>query len=145
MNSSAVKYVISSVLSTAVDKLVYYFLFTPLGTLKAQYIARAVSSLLNFNLNRFFAFKSKGSYWKAMLKYYCVCIPQVLIESFLLKSVLDKLNVTEPILATCLNFAVQLIIFCISYFIQKKWVFKKEVDLEDGTEEELIGKNENNA
>lgn len=127
MNSSAVKYVISSILSTAVDKIAYYFLFTPLGTLRAQYIARAISSLLNFNLNRFFAFKSTGNYWKAMLKYYCVCIPQVLIESFLLKAVLENLNVTTPFLATCLNFAVQMVIFCISYFIQKKWVFKNDV------------------
>ena len=124
MKSSAVRYIISSVLSTVLDKAVYYFLFTPLGTLKAQYIARALSSLLNFNLNRFFSFKSTAGYLKAMLKYYCVCIPQVLIESFLLKAVLEGLNVTRPLIATCLNFAVQMVIFCISYFIQKKWVFK---------------------
>ena len=126
MNSPAVKYVISSVLSTVVDKAAYYFLFTPLGTLRAQYLARAISSLINFNLNRFYAFRSTGNYWKAMLKYYCVCIPQVLIESFLLKTVIDNLNVTEPFIATCLNFAVQMIIFCISFIIQKKWVFKNK-------------------
>jgi len=151
LNASTVKYVISSLLSTLLDKTVYYLLLGPLalGTLISQYTARALSSLLNFNLNRFFVFKSKEKYGRAMLKYYCVCIPQVLIESFLLKYLLRtllhidtspgaELSSKQTLLATCLNFAVQMVIFCVSYIIQKKWVFNGEKETETNENPEEI-------
>ena len=60
-----------------------------------------------------------------MLEYYCVCIPQMIISMFLLDKLLDGLNISAPILAACVRVVVDTLLFFISYFIQKKWVFKE--------------------
>ena len=126
MDLSAVRYVLSSVLSVAADNVIYYFLFTPLGTVWAQIIARVLSSQFNFNMNNFFVFKNKENYWGSMGKYYCLCVPQALISVFAVKKLTDMLSVTKPMLATAIKLCVDFILFVISYIIQHKWVFNSE-------------------
>ena len=126
MDLSAVRYVLSSVLCVAADNVIYYFLFTPLGTVWAQIIARVLSSQFNFNMNNFFVFKNKENYWGSMGKYYCLCVPQALISVFAVKKLTDMLSVTKPMLATAIKLCVDFILFVISYVIQHKWVFNSE-------------------
>lgn len=123
MDLSTLRYVISSVLSVAADNVIYYFLFTPLGSVWAQIIARVLSSQFNFNLNNFFVFKNKDNYLGSMGKYYCVCVPQALISVFVVKKLTDMLSVTRPMLATGIKLCVDFILFVLSYIIQHKWVF----------------------
>ena len=124
-NSSAIRYVISAVASWALDNQLYYVLFSVLGSTGAQITARVLSSLFNFNMNRSFVFRSRDLYWKDMLEYYCVCVPQTVISVVLLGSLVKKLSISAPNIATYMKIAVDTLLFCISYFIQKKWVFKE--------------------
>lgn len=47
--------------------------FAELG---ATAIARACSSFANFNANNAVVFGNKGHYKRALLRYYCLCIPR---------------------------------------------------------------------
>ena len=123
-NSSAIRYAISAVSSWAVDNLLYFVLFSALGTTAAQVTARVLSSVFNFNMNRSFVFRSRDNYWKDMIEYYCVCVPQTVISVVLLGALVDRLSISAPGIATCAKVVVDLVLFVISYFIQKKWVFK---------------------
>jgi putative flippase GtrA len=124
-NSSALRYVISAVSSWIVDNLLYFLLFSFAGSTAAQVIARVLSSVYNFNLNRSFVFRSRDHYWKDMLEYYCVCVPQTMISVVLLQALVDRLSISSPGLATAVKILVDLVLFCISYVIQKKWVFRE--------------------
>ena len=131
MNSTPFRYVISSALSFGVDNLIYYLLFSLVGSVPAQIIARVISSFFNFNLNRSFVFKSNDGYLKSLAKYYCLCVPQLAVSTVLVKIVTDRLSVTAPLLATGIKIAIDAVLFCISFLIQNKWVFKKKADSDD--------------
>ncbi len=124
-NSSALRYVISSLSSWAVDYAVFYCLFSTVGAVSAQIIARVLSSLFNFNVNRFFVFRSGDRYLKDMLEYYCVCAPQAFVSVVLLGSLVKRMSISAPGAATVVKVIVDTTLFCISYVIQKKWVFKE--------------------
>ena len=127
------RYLVSAVLSWVVDNGLYLLLFTVLGgslaaaaaSTAAQVIARVLSSLFNFHMNKFFAFRSREPYWSALGKYYCVCVPQTLISVLALTSLVAALSIASPILATGVKVLIEVVLFCLSYLIQKKWVFKK--------------------
>ena len=86
--------------------------------------ARALSSFYNFNMNRL-VFRSRGSYGREVLKYYCLCIPQTLISMVCLTALVRALEISSPGFATFVKILVETALFFISYFIQKFWVFKK--------------------
>ena len=121
----AVKFALSSFSAWIVDNGLYYLLCLIMGIgAGAQIIARVVSSFLNFNMNRSYVFRKQGNYFRDMLKYYCVCIPQTAVSVLILHFVVDALSVSIPAIALVLKILIELLLFVISYFIQKKWVFK---------------------
>ena len=128
---SGFRYVVSSVCSWLVDNGLYLLLMTLLGTRLAaaaastvsQISARVLSSLFNFTMNDRFVFRNGENHWKAFLKYYCLCIPQTLISVVCLTALVAGLKIGQPALATLVKIVVELILFVISYYIQKKWVF----------------------
>ena len=130
---SGFRYVVSAVCSWLVDNGLYLLLMTALsGRLAAaaastasQITARALSSLFNFTMNDRFVFRSGGDHWKAFLKYYCLCIPQTLISVLCLTALVAALQISHPLLATLVKIVIETLLFVISYFIQKKWVFRK--------------------
>ena len=125
-------YALSSLMGAVADLLVFY-LFRRLfeghmedGTavLLSTVIARAVSSFLNFNLNHKVVFHGEDAYGKTMLRYYCLAIPQMLLSAGLV-ALLSRLAETgATILTTGIKFCVDVLLFFISYRIQRKWVFK---------------------
>ena len=129
---SGFRYAVSSGLSFLLDNGLYHSLFTLLlgkygagaASSAAQALARAVSSFFNFNMNDRFAFQNKSDHGKACLKYYCLCIPQTLVSMVCLTSLVKSLRIASPALATAVKVMVETALFFISYFIQKKWVFK---------------------
>ncbi len=124
-DSSALRYVLSSAASFVVDVLLFRGFFSALGAMPAHIAARAMSSLFNFNMNKFFVFRSRDRYWKDLLEYYCVCVPQALVSMFLLGALVERLSISAPGMATFVKVAVDTLLFFISYFIQKKWVFRE--------------------
>lgn len=125
-------YAASSLVGSLADLLAFY-LFRLLfegrmedGTavLLATVIARAISSFLNFNLNRKVVFHGQDGYGKTMLRYYCLAVPQMLISAGLV-ALLSRLAETgASVLTTLIKFCVDIILFFLSFRIQQKWVFK---------------------
>ncbi len=134
-SGSGFRYIISAICSWIVDNGLYLLLLSLLGmrfstaamaSTAAQVIARALSSIFNFNMNDLYVFRSKENYWKAMGKYYCLCLPQTFVTVVCLTALISALNISVPIIATLVKIILELVIFIISYFIQNKWVFKKK-------------------
>jgi len=135
MSGSGFRYIVSAVCSWIVDNGLYLLLLSMLGmrmstaaaaSTLAQVIARALSSVFNFNMNDLYVFRSKENYWKAMGKYYCLCLPQTFVTVVCLTALVSVLHISMPIIATVVKILLELVIFIISYFIQNKWVFKKK-------------------
>ena len=92
---------------------------------KSRTAARVISSLFNFTMNDRYVFRNNENHWKALGKYYCLCVPQTFISVVCLTALVNALKIGAPTLATLVKVALELVLFVISYFIQKKWVFKK--------------------
>ena len=134
ITGSGFRYLVSSVLSFLLDNGLYRILFAlffgsmakEAASALGQGIARALSSLFNFTMNDRFVFRNKSDHGKAFLKYYCLCIPQTLLSMVCLTALVKALEISSPGLATFVKIVVETLLFFISYFIQKKWVFKKK-------------------
>ena len=89
--------------------------------------ARAVSSVFNFTFNKKMVFSCKNDLLKTFLKYYALCIPQMLV-SWGLVSLIEKFVAPNAgaFLVTVIKLVVDTVLFVVSYQIQKHWVFKKE-------------------
>ena len=128
---SGFRYIVSAVCSWLVDNGLYLLLMTLLGgrlaaaaaSTVSQISARVLSSLFNFTMNDRYVFRNGENHWKAFLKYYCLCIPQTLISVVCLTALVAGLKIGHPVLATLVKIVIELILFVISYYIQKKWVF----------------------
>ena len=86
-------------------------------------IARAVSSFFNFNLNNRLVFDNRGSYGKAMLRYYCLALPQLAASTLLLNLFVRLLHLESAQAATLVKIVADGCLFVLSFFIQKFWVF----------------------
>lgn len=131
------RYIISSTMSFVVDNLLYYlflrYIFGGIAAMNelevstfSQLLARALSSFFNFNCNKYFAFRSHEKYSSALLKYYCVCLPQTAASVVLLDVFLANTSFTSDLLQTLLKILIEAMLFVISYFVQNKWVFKRK-------------------
>ena len=126
-------YTLSSVASWVVDTglfaVLHWFLDAVLGVYAesvCSLIARAASSFFNFNLNNRLVFQNDGSYGKAMLRYYCLAVPQAAASAGLLTLFVWLFHVESTAGTTAVKIAVDGILFVLSFFIQKYWVFAKE-------------------
>ena len=128
------RYVVSGLCSWVVDNGLYLLLLAMLSASMlpavastiSQITARVLSSLFNFNMNAFYVFRSKDKYWRSMFKYYCLCIPQTIISVIGLTALISALSISLPLLATGVKVVLELLIMLLSYYIQKKWVFKSK-------------------
>ena len=129
-------YAASSVLSAVTDVAAFWLcsavLFRPLppvfGYWWSTLIARALSSALNYTLNRRYVFGGRPS-GRTLLRYYCLWGSQLLC-SYLLLLVLDRLL---PGIWPTVNKALGDVILAVcSYQIQMHWVFREEKAHEAG-------------
>ena len=129
---SGFRYAVSAVLSWILDNGLYLGMFSLLGARIAnaspvsQVCARVISSLFNFTMNDRFVFLTNEDHWASLGKYYCLCVPQTLISTVCLTSLVNALRIGAPFLATLVKIVIELILFVISYFIQKTWVFRDQ-------------------
>ena len=116
------KYLFSSVTSFAVDYLLYWlclgvFKFAPLVSYA---LARLVSSQVNYHLNKHTVFSGRGGR-HSMVKYYALAAVQGLLGAGLVQ----VLPTVLPISAAVVKIPVDLLLFAVSYFIQRDFVFDK--------------------
>ena len=124
------KYLSSSALSFALDWCLFTLFIFLLGRWFPQletwniYIATAVarilSSLFNFTVNRTVVFRSKEGLGKTLVRYYTLCICQLLCSAGLV----HLLSMTGCPSAVA-KIPVDIFLFLISFRIQRSWVFRK--------------------
>jgi len=127
------KYLASSLLSTVIDLGIFAIIFALIknsagsyATLISTVVARAVSSFFNFNANNAVVFQNKGNYKSSLLKYYALCIPQMLVSAGLVSLLNSVFNNSATLIATVIKFLVDTVLFFISYTIQREWVFSNK-------------------
>ncbi len=129
-------YFISSFISFLTDISLFYIICKifegVLGkwtVLTATVIARAISSIINYSINRSKVFDAKEGHKKSLLRYYALAIP-IMLASAGTVSLLSVLLSTTPIIKTVIKIIVDTILFIISYRLQQTWVFseKKKTD-----------------
>lgn len=122
-------YIISSVASFAVDYLLRYILMSLYGVdreLGIHIFSTIASSVVNFNLNKYWVFKKQGTYIKDLVSYYCVFVPRTAVSVVITSLVIDRIRNVRPVLAVVAGMVVDGILFVACYFIQKIWVFGKK-------------------
>lgn len=127
------RYTVSSILCAGVDTVGYSLLSWLLGgllhgfalTAAAGVIARAISSMLNFFLNKALVFRSSVSTGKALLRYYLLAIPQMTAQLLLTQGFYALLHISDRQggLRTLVYVTVMAALYFIGYTIQRSWVF----------------------
>ena len=124
------KYLSSSILSFVLDWGLFTALLWLLSWIAAGlgdiniYIAtagaRILSSLFNFAVNRTVVFRSRENLGKTLVRYYILCLCQLLCSAGLVH--LLSLTGCPSALA---KIPVDILLFLVSFRIQRSWVFRK--------------------
>ena len=117
-------YIFASVSSFVIDYVLYLWLlvfangmFAPAVASGLSYVgARVVSSLYNYNMNKFTVFGGKGGK-SAIVRYYALALVQMLIGAGL-TALLSRFG------AAWIKLPIDIVLFCASYIIQRDFVFK---------------------
>jgi len=122
------KFGISSLACAATDltffTLLTYSLFdkSSVGILAATVAARSISGVLNFTLNKKWCFASHGDGFGQSIKYFVLFCTQILL-SWSIVTLLSNL----PVNLTILKMVTDSALFGMSYFVQRKFIFKQEL------------------
>lgn len=95
----------------------------PVTTLLSTVLSRGVSSLFNYSVNKNAVFKNCGTVRSTMLKYYSLCITELLTSCFFVTVIYSKIHFN----VVFIKVFVDCLLFFISYQIQRHWVFKEEI------------------
>lgn len=126
------KYMASSIASFLIDIFLFWLthrlLFRlpgPVRTLVSTAVARVLSSFFNFNVNRRMVFSSREGYRRSLLKYYILCVLQLLVSAGLVSLVSYLFHQSGSAVVTFIKLVVDTVLFFVSFTIQREWVFKK--------------------
>lgn len=126
------KYLFSSTAAAVIDELAFYifkraalFAFLPIPqTFTAAFLARAVSSFVNFLMNAKLVFGEKAGK-RAFFRYYALVVMQIALSAALVFGTEHILHITSPAVSTLVKMIIDTILFFFSFRIQHKWVFNK--------------------
>ncbi len=131
--SLILKYLFSSGAATLIDLAAFYllirFLAPHLGAweeLICTAIARAVSSLSNFALNRRMVFRSRETVGRTMLRYYMLAIPVMLVSGGSVTLLSALFSASAPWLVTVIKVMVDTVLYFVNFRIQREWVFSSK-------------------
>lgn len=127
--SNFIKYMCSSLISCAVDLLGFQICLMVLSKISvgsrifySTIIARIVSSVVNFVINKKVVFENEDKSKGQLIKYYILCVAQMLTSAVLVIG-LNNLVAGEEVIKKVI---VDSILFFISYHIQRKFIFKEK-------------------
>ncbi len=127
------KFIAASLSSFVVDILLYSWFVRLITTVIAPtlareqaiiiavFVSRVLSGLFNYTVNRRGVFKSRASTGGSMARYAVLCVAQVTVSAFATSGLYAVTHFTE----TFCKVVVDLILFIISFRIQRSWVFRK--------------------
>ena len=117
------KFACSGVFAFLIEYVILLLLANHVAIKPANIIARILSSIVNFYVNKVIVFKSKENLLSSACKYALLVLCVLVIDTFLLDNVFVKalnlpLWLAKPVTET--------IMFFINYFVQRKFVYKKQ-------------------
>ena len=116
-----IKFSLSGIISFLIDFILFIVFKVVLNNITiANIIARAISSTINYIINKNIVFKSNKNIAKSLLEYYGLVIFILLINTLLLNLLSIIIN---PILAKLIT---EIILFIISWLVQKILIFKRK-------------------
>ena len=116
-----IKFSLSDIISFLIDLILFIVFKVVLNNITiANVIARAISSTINYIINKNIVFKSNKNIAKSLLEYYGLVIFILLINTLLLNLLSIIIN---PILAKLIT---EIILFIISWLVQKILIFKRK-------------------
>ena len=125
------KFFSSSIISSLVDITIAWFLldlfrnnFANNDLLRialATCLARVVSMLVNYSINKKVVFKDKNTQNKSFVKYILLCIPIMLLSTILVYITHHFFQLNDKIM----KILVDSLLFLLSYKLQQNWVFNK--------------------
>lgn len=122
------KFALSSLSSFVVDYLVYALALiflaavpTSLKILLANSLARLTSSIFNYSSNKKLVFKNEGSLAQTGSSYFGLVIFLFVLDTFLIQLFHAQLGLNLFVV----KIVVGLLLFCLSWLVQKKWIFKE--------------------
>lgn len=123
------KYLFGSAASSLIDIAAFALINLLLSSLErktriflATALARIISSLFNYTYNRKAVFESSVSVRKTMVKYYMLCICQMLVSYGLVYAVTNLLTAGN-VMTVIIKAVIDTLLFIISFQIQRAWVF----------------------
>ena len=126
-----IKYAASSLLSCGLDILLFFLfgllLFPGNGRLDVLLntaLARVLSAMANFSMNRSLVFESRAGASRAFLRYLCLAVPIMLASWLLVYLLSNVLSIQSPLLRTVIKVPVDTLLFLISFRVQRQWVFR---------------------
>lgn len=126
--NSFLKYSAVSIVSFIIDIGLFKVFFNVLEgfinnslILISTILARIISSFINFILNKKFSFNSNKKLKSTVLKYYALCVIQMIASGILVSLFYNLLGVSEVII----KILVDTILFFINYRVQRLWIFNE--------------------
>ena len=125
------KYLLSSVSAAVIDEFGFW-LFKCMDVLAvlpiphtytAAFLARVLSSLVNYGLNAKVVFKEDAGI-ASLVKYYILAAAQLAVSATLVLLIERYLLITAPILSTLVKMGIDTVLFFFSFRIQHLWVFR---------------------
>lgn len=126
-------FIFSSLMASIIDIAMFTIILFIIGGRLEDYTklliatigARIISSLFNFTMNRKAVFKSEASLKQSMIKYYILCVLQMMASYGLVFIVSRLLGIGDG-LTSVAKAVIDTILFFVSFNIQRAWVFKKQ-------------------
>ena len=128
------KFLFSSLSSSLIDILMFTIFVAMLrGFTPAYYIyiatalARVISAVYNFNMNKHTVFRNKDKDKWIAVRYFALCVVQAAVSALCVKGIytLVASSLTAGPNESIIKIVVDTILFFISFGIQREWVFKK--------------------
>lgn len=130
-----ISYLLSSAASACLDHLTFFLLLQfvnagGLTVLLCTVMARVISSVCNFIINKKKVFGNKGKVGKTLSRYYALAIPQMILSAsfvYLLGWAASLIGIPyNDIALTIIKIIVDTLLFFASYRIQQNWVFAEQ-------------------
>lgn len=128
------KYIFSAGLSFVID-LVLFSIFSLVlkqyisayAIILSTFIARVISSFINYLLNGNMVFRSNNKVVEnsTLIKYYILVVVQMCVSSFSVYFIYLLTHFNE----TLIKIPVDVLIFVVNYFVQKKFIFVRKDQL----------------
>lgn len=116
------KFSAASLTSFVVDYGMFCLLSAATGTVAlSNILARIVSGSVNYTLNRKLVFESRAGVGRSLLQYAALACGILALNTALLWLLVTNLGVNRFIA----KILVEAVLFLLSYFVQKRWIFRK--------------------